>query len=39
MFLSEDSSKLQAFLNRLNGSLAMSGVCFTPSKWKVLLGN
>ncbi|VDP90187.1 unnamed protein product [Echinostoma caproni] len=37
VLLSEDPGKLQAFLESLNGSVAMSGMHFAPSKRKMLL--
>lgn len=34
-----DSSQLQVFLDRLNNTVAMFGVNFTPSKCKILVQN
>lgn len=34
---SEDPSKLQVLLNRLNGSVGMPGMHFAPAKFKILL--
>lgn len=39
MISNENQSKLHVFQNRLNDSACMSGTCFAPSKYKVLLGD
>lgn len=39
VILNEDPIKLRVFVDRLKDSVGMFGMCFTPSKCKMLLQN